>query len=218
METDEITIPVGNGISLRGNLTTPPGANALVIFSHSTGDSRLSHKNNELAEALNKEKIATLLTDLLTEKEEAAYENSFDIDLLAGHLVSITNHMKQMPVFKHLKVGYFGADTGAAAALKASVQMGDIIHAVVSRGGRPNLTKEDIAAIKSPTLLIVGGLDDDLIEFNLWAYNLLQCEKKLEVVEGASHLLEEPGKLEEVARLTAEWFATHLHPDPLLTP
>jgi len=162
--------------------------------------------------------MATLLIDLLTEKEDAAYENSFDIDLLAGHLVSVTNHIKKMPIFQHVKIGYFGADTGAAAALKASVQMGNIVHAVVSRGGRPNLTKENIAVVKSPTLLIVGGLDNDLIEFNLWAYNLLQCEKKLEVVEGASHLLEEPGKLEEVARLTVNWFAKHLHPDALLKP
>lgn len=217
METDEITIQVGDGISLKGNLTIPSGANAVVIFSHESGNSRLSHKNKEVAEILNKEKIATLVTDLLSEKEELTYEKSFDTDLLAAHLVNITNYVTQRPDLKNLKVGYFGAVTGSGAALKAAAQTDAIVRAIVSRGGRPNLSEADLAKVKAPTLLIVGSLDDEVIEFNQWAFKALQCEKKLEVIEGASHLLEEPGKLEEVAKLAANWFVKHLHPDPLLS-
>jgi putative phosphoribosyl transferase len=217
MKTDEITIQVDNDISLKGNLTVPSGANALVIFSHESESSRLSHKNKEVAEILNKEKIATLLTDLLTEKENASYENSFDTDLLAAHLVKITNYVMQIPNLKNLKIGYFGAATGSGAALKAASHKDASIQAIVSRGGRPNLSEEDLTKVKAPTLLIVGSLDDELIEFNQWAYKALQCEKKMEVIEGASHLLEEPGKLEEVAKLATNWFVKHLHPNPLLT-
>lgn len=218
METDEITIPVSDGVSLKGKLTVPSGANALVIFSHGSGDSRLSQKNNELAEILNKEKIATLLTDLLTEKEDTTYENSFDTDLLVGHLASKTASVMQRPDLKNLKIGYFGAGTGSGAALKAAARSDAAVQAIVSRAGRPNLSEEELAKIKAPTLLIVGSLDDELIEFNLWAFNALQCEKKLETIEGVSHLLEEPGKLDEVGRLAAGWFTKYLHPDFLLTP
>ena len=217
METDEITIPISNDINLKGSLIIPSGAIALVIFSHSGESSRLNHNNKDIASILNKKKIATLLTDLLTEKEDGLFENSFDIDLLAGHLSGITNYVIQRPDLKNLKVGYFGAGTGTGAALKAAVGAGKTIRAIVSRGGRPNLSKEELAEVKAPTLLLVGNLDDEVIKFNQWTFDALQCEKKLEVIEGASHLLEEPGKLDEVAQLAANWFARHLQPDPLLT-
>ena len=218
METDEIKIPISEGNNLKGVLTIPSGANAIVIFSHGSGDSRLSRKNNELAEILNKEKIATLLTDLLTEQEDISLENSFNTDLLVGHLTDITKAVMERPDLQHFKIGYFGAATGAGAALKAAAGSSVAVHAIVSRGGRPNLSKEELAEVKVPTLLMVGGLDDELIGFNQWAFNALQCEKKLEIVEGASHLLEESGKLNEVGRLATGWFAKYLHPDFLLTP
>lgn len=218
METHEITIPISGDISLKGTLTIPAGANAIVIFSQSTGDSRLNPKNSELAEILNKEKIATLLTDLLTEQEDISFENTFNTDLLVEHLTGITTTVMQRPDLYHFKIGYFGAATGSGAALKAAARSDTTVHAIVSRGGRPNLTEAELATVKAPTLLIVGSLDDDLIQFNQWAFKALQCEKELEIVEGATHLLEEPGKIDEVGRLAAGWFAKYLHPDYLLTP
>lgn len=212
MEENEVTIPLSNGISLKGNLTIPPEANAFVIFSHGSGSSRFSRRNNYVAAFLNAKKIATLLIDLLTEEEDEIYTNRFDIDLLTERLVDITNLMIQRPGLKNLKTGFFGASTGAASALKASVQTGSIIKAVVSRGGRPDLAQMSLTKVEAPTLLIVGSLDEAVIELNEKALTLLQCKKQLEIVEGASHLFEESGKLDKVARLAANWFIKHLAP------
>jgi putative phosphoribosyl transferase len=218
VKTIEITIPTGTGVNLKGNLNIPLGTHSLVVFSHGSGSSRFSSRNRYVAELLNKEKIATLLTDLLTEEEDTIYENRFDIDLITERLIIVTNHMIQRPGLQNLSLGYFGASTGAASALKAAARMGDIIQAVVSRGGRPDLAKEALPEVKAPTLLIVGALDYDVIKLNQNAYNVLQCEKELEIVYGATHLFEEPGKLDLVARFATDWFSKHLHPVPVLKP
>ncbi len=216
MEAIEIIIPIDNNISLNGNLNIPSGANSFVIFSHGSGSSRFSRRNNYVAEILNKQKIATLLTDLLTEKEDQIYENRFDIDLITARLVTVTNQVMQRPQLQNLKTGYFGASTGAASALKAAAHLGNAIQAIVSRGGRPDLAEEALIKVKVPTLLIVGSFDKGVIELNQMAYNKLQAEKQLKIVQGASHLFEEPGKLDEVAELAANWFTKHLHPNPIL--
>jgi putative phosphoribosyl transferase len=214
MEPNEITIKVGNVI-LMGNLNVPPGAGSLVIFSHGSGSSRFSRRNKLVAEILNKKGIATLLTDLLTQKEDEIYENRFNIDLITERLVDVTLQVTQKPVLSGLKTGYFGASTGAASALKAAARLSNKIEAVVSRGGRPDLAKEALVHVKAPTLLIVGSLDYGVIELNESAYKMLQCEKKLEIVYGAAHLFEEPGKLDEVAALASGWFTKYLHPNPI---
>jgi putative phosphoribosyl transferase len=215
--TTEISIHINDKITLIGNLNNPPGANSLVIFSHGSGSSRFSIRNKYVAEIFNKGKIATLLTDLLTEQEDRIYKNRFDIDLITERLITITKQMLQRPELQYLKVGYFGASTGAASALKAAAMLGDTIHAVVSRGGRPDLAKEALAGVKAPTLLILGSLDEEVIELNQRAYSMLQCEKKLEIIHGATHLFEEPGKLDEVASFATKWFTQYLHPNALLT-
>ncbi|MBI2270398.1 MAG: alpha/beta hydrolase [Bacteroidetes bacterium] len=212
MEASEITIPIGNNIHLKGNLHVPAGASSFVIFSHGSGSSRFSRRNNHVAEILNKEGIATLLTDLLTEKEDEIYENRFNIDLITERLIVVTNNARQRSGLQNTKIGFFGASTGAASALKAAAQMSNTIEAVVSRGGRPDLAKEALKEVKAPTLLIVGSRDSGVIELNENAFNILRCEKKLEIVNGATHLFEEPGKLDEVARLATNWFVKYLHP------
>lgn len=197
-------------VILQGNLAIPENAKGIVIFSHGSGSSRLSPRNNYVAEVLQKKGLATLLSDLLTEREDRIYENRFDIDLLTQRLIAITKWVKQNPETKGLKLGYFGASTGAASALVAAAYFGGEIKAVVSRGGRPDLGMQDIHKVKASTLLIVGGYDDLVIQLNQKAYEKLQCERKLEIVPEASHLFEEPGKLDEVARLSADWFARWL--------
>jgi putative phosphoribosyl transferase len=208
-----VDILVGDKVHLKGNLNVPAGAGSLVIFSHGSGSSRFSRRNNYVAEILNKEKIATLLADLLTEKEDKIYENRFNIELITERLITVTDHIRQRPGLQGLNIGYFGASTGGASALKAAARMGDKIHAVVSRGGRPDLAREALTEVKAPTLLIVGSLDDGVIDLNERAYETLRCEKKLEIIEGAGHLFEEPGKLREVATLATDWFTKHLHPE-----
>jgi putative phosphoribosyl transferase len=205
----EITIPVDH-IELKGILTLPSKANSLVIFSHGSGSSRLSPRNKFVADFLNNNGIATLLTDLLTEKEDDYYATRFDIDLLTHRLISVTDFVRNHPEYGTFTLGYFGASTGAASALCAAAHLGEAISAVVSRGGRPDLAKHDLPAVTSPTLLIVGGLDEDVIELNEMALDLLECAKKLVIVGGATHLFEETGKLQEVAKLAAEWFEKHL--------
>lgn len=209
MKKSEIKIPVGS-ITLKGNLNIPSDATSLIIFSHGSGSSRFSTRNNYVAEILNKEKIATLLTDLLTENEDRVFENRFNIDLLTERLISVTSYVRHLPELSHLPIGYFGASTGAASALKASVQLKELIHAVVSRGGRPDMAKSVLPNVKAPTLLIVGSLDGEVIKLNEIAYSLLNCEKKIQIIEGASHLFEEPGKLNEVAHLASDWFQKQL--------
>ena len=197
-------------VILQGNLAIPENATGIVIFSHGSGSSRLSPRNNYVAEVLQKKGLATLLSDLLTEKEDRIYENRFDIDLLTERLIAITKWVKENPETKGLNLGYFGASTGAASALVAAAYFGEEIKAVVSRGGRPDLGMQDIHKVKASTLLIVGGYDDLVIQLNQKAYDKLQCERKLEIVPEASHLFEEPGKLDEVARLSADWFSRWL--------
>lgn len=212
--SSEIQIPT-DSITLEGNLTIPEGAKGIVIFAHGSGSSRFSPRNRYVAQELQKEGIGTLLFDLLTAEEERidmiTAQLRFDIDLLADRLVSVTNWLLTNPETKKLSVGYFGASTGAAAALIAAKEHANIIKAVVSRGGRPDLAEKALPDVKAPTLLIVGGEDYQVIEMNQWALDRLKAEQKeLKIVSGATHLFEEPGTLEEVANLAGEWFKRYL--------
>ena len=199
-----------DGVILKGNLVIPKNSIGLVIFSHGSGSSRLSPRNNFVAEVLQKNDLATLLFDLLTEDEDRVYKNRFDIDLLTLRLIDVTQWVQQQKETKNLSLGYFGASTGAASALRAAAFYEKTIKAVVSRGGRPDLALNDINKITAATLLIVGGNDEVVIELNEKAYQKLQCQRKLEIIPNASHLFEEPGKLNEVAQISANWFATYL--------
>lgn len=201
-------------VTLRGLLGVPRDARGVVLFAHGSGSGRLSSRNNFVARSLQDAKLGTLLIDLLTEEEERIEARTghlrFDIELLADRLEAATEWLAQSPETRGLKIGYFGASTGAAAALVAAADMPDHVHAVVSRGGRPDLAGESLSKVKAPTLLIVGSRDVPVIPLNEDAYAQLRCEKKLEIVPGASHLFEEPGTLEVVARLAASWFRKHL--------
>lgn len=204
----EITIPIDT-IALEGTLTMPKGATGIVIFAHGSGSSRFSPRNVFVAGEMQKAGIGTLLIDLLTEKEDDVYETRFNIGLLTERLGRVVRWVAEAGETKGLAVGLFGASTGAAAALDAAADLGDRIAAIVSRGGRPDLAKE-LGKVTAPTLLIVGSDDIGVIELNEQALTLLRCEKKLELVPGATHLFEEPGALEEVARLALGWFRTYL--------
>jgi pimeloyl-ACP methyl ester carboxylesterase len=206
----ELIIPIGVHFKLHGDLNIPEGSNMLVIFSHGSGSSRFSPRNKFVAEELNKEKIATLMTDLLTDEEDSIYENRFDIDLLTERLVDITNYARVIPELNNFSIGYFGASTGAASALEAAARLKTIIKAVVSRGGRPDMAETFLKSVKAPTLFIVGSDDGEVVQLNKEAYHLLRCEKEIEIIEGATHLFEEEGKLEEVASLACNWFKEHL--------
>jgi putative phosphoribosyl transferase len=210
MTEHEIAIRIDEHIILNGNLSVPVDPVALVIFSHGSGSSRFSTRNRHVASILNENNIATLLADLLTEEEDRVYQNRFNIDLLTDRLIEVTLHVTQLPELRKLAVGYFGASTGAASALKAAARISERIQAVVSRGGRPDLAINLLAKVKAPTLLIIGGLDTDVIALNKEAYSELTCEKDLQVIPGAAHLFEEPGKLDEVAELAREWFLKYL--------
>lgn len=195
-----------NKITLEGMLAIPKNAKGIVLFVHGSGSSRLSPRNNFVATVLQKAGIGTLLIDLLTEEEDEVYETRFDIDLLTDRLVDIIHWLQKQPETKLLPFGLFGASTGAAAALKVAARLGTSINAVVSRGGRPDLAMDVLDKVTSPTLLIVGGNDFGVIELNEQAFAKLTFKKKLEIVEGATHLFEEPGALEKVARLATNWF------------
>jgi dienelactone hydrolase len=201
-------------IKLHGDLTIPKNAEGIVLFAHGSGSSRHSPRNKYVAQVLQKANLATLLIDLLTEDEEKVDDYTahlrFDIQLLAKRLSGATDWIMKNPDTKNLNIGYFGASTGAAAALVASTDYPDTINAIVSRGGRPDLAGPALIHVKAPTLLLVGGNDGPVIEMNEEALNLLRTEKKLVIVPGATHLFEEPGTLEQVAQLAAEWFETHL--------
>ena len=199
-----------DGVTLEGMLVLPEHARGVVLFAHGSGSSRLSPRNNFVAQNLQDAGFGTLLTDLLTKEEDATYENRFNMDLLTWRLERATQWVTEQPRCASLAVGYFGASTGAAAALNAAATLGSSIGAVVSRGGRPDLTMEALPSVQSPTLLIVGSLDDVVIELNRQAYAKLKIEKHLAIVKGATHLFEEPGTLQEVARLAAAWFKRHL--------
>ena len=200
-------------VILQGELSIPEGAPGVVLFAHGSGSSRHSPRNQFVARTIREAGAGTLLFDLLTREEEAIDSRTghlrFDIGLLAERLVDATYWLKGQ--LSHLSVGYFGSSTGGGAALVAAVELGDAVGAVVSRGGRPDLAGDALPLVKSPTLLIVGGLDYPVIEMNREAYARLRCEKELIIVPGATHLFEEPGTLEEVARLAANWFQRHLH-------
>ena len=213
MEENLVRIPAGKAI-LEGNLVMPDGAKGLVLFAHGSGSGRFSPRNQYVAKLLNKAGIATLLIDLLTKEEEAVdmrtSEFRFDIDLLSERLIAATEWIKNNPSTKNLALGYFGASTGAAAALRAAAEFPEDVKAVVSRGGRPDLSMEYLSKVRASTLLLVGGRDTAVLELNKQAMKNLLSEKKLEIVPGASHLFEEPGKLEEVARLSIDWFTAKL--------
>ena len=195
---------------LSGTLSVPAAAPGLVLFAHGSGSSRLSPRNRAVARALNAHGIATLLFDLLTPEEEPDRANVFDVPLLANRLVEAARWTRDCGIA--LPLGFFGASTGAAAALVAAADMPDRIAAVVSRGGRPDLAGNALERVRAPTLLIVGGNDSGVIELNEQAFARLRAPKKLEIVAGASHLFPEPGALEAVMRLATEWFARHLAP------
>ena len=166
MKVSELNIPIDRGITVKGNLNIPGKPKSLVIFSHGSGSSRFSPRNKFVADILNRNDIATLMVDLLSVKEDSVYENRFNIDLLTERLVKVTEYSIQLSALKDLTAGYFGASTGAASALKAAARLSDSVHAVVSRGGRPDLAKEALTEVKAPTMLIVCSLDDGVIELN----------------------------------------------------
>jgi putative phosphoribosyl transferase len=209
----EVQIHTGQAV-LPGNLHLPGDANALVLFAHGSGSSRHSPRNQFVARTLNDAGLATLLFDLLTHEEEAidtqTREVRFNISLLAERLVHATKWAKQQPQTRDLRIGYFGSSTGGAAALMAAVSVPQDVGAVVSRGGRPDLAAEVLPKVQAPTLLVVGANDDIVIELNEQARDKMRCEVKLEIIPGATHLFEEPGTLEKVAKLASDWFVTHL--------
>jgi pimeloyl-ACP methyl ester carboxylesterase len=209
----EIRIPLRDA-TLAGELAIPTGAISVVIFAHGSGSSRHSSRNQSVARALRESGLGTLLFDLLTAEEEQAEIRTrhlaFNIPFLADRLVAVTKWARRQPVCRDLNVGYFGASTGAAAALVAAADLPEVVQAVVSRGGRPDLAEMSLDRVKAPTLLIVGAADTPVIPLNERAYARLRCQKALQLVPNATHLFEEPGALETVAQLAAEWLLRHL--------
>lgn len=207
-----MTIPAA-GVTLQGDLALPADARGVVIFAHGTGSSRLSPRNRYVAQVLHQAECGTLLFDLLTEREAARRAAVFDIGLLAARLQAATRWLRAEADVAQLPLGYFGASTGAAAALVAAAEEGETIGAVVSRGGRPDLAAEALPRVSAATLLIVGGEDHGVIELNQQAYRELRAVKRLDIVPGAGHLFEEPGALERVAKLAADWMARYVAGD-----
>jgi dienelactone hydrolase len=211
----EVQIPAGRAV-LSGNLTIPENAMALVLFAHGSGSSRHSPRNQFVARTLNRARLGTLLFDLLTPEEEAfdiyTREHRFNINLLAERLVHATKWAGQQEETRDQRIGYFGSSTGGAAALVAAAELPQDVGAVVSRGGRPDLAGDALPKVQAPTLLIVGGNDDIVIELNEMARDQMRCEVKLEIIPGATHLFEEPGTLEHVSKLGSDWFSLHLGP------
>jgi putative phosphoribosyl transferase len=209
-----VEIGLAPDLVLSGDLRLPEPAAGLVVFAHGSGSSRLSPRNRQVAAALNEAGFATLLFDLLTGEEDLDRANVFDIGLLAERLLAVTRWVEGEEALKRLPLGYFGASTGAAAALSAAARLAGAVGAVVSRGGRPDLAAEGLERVTSPTLLIVGGADWQVLALNEEAAKLLRCEHEVAVVPGATHLFEEPGALERVAELAADWFGRHLTAAP----
>lgn len=204
-------VEISSGIArLEGMLEIPEGAKGIVLFAHGSGSSRFSPRNQYVARSLQDRGLGTLLMDLLEPAESEDRAKVFDIGLLAQRLAGATDWVRAEEATRHLNVGYFGASTGAAAALQAAAQKRDVVKAVVSRGGRPDLAMGWLPQVTAPTLLIVGGVDYPVIPLNEAAYAQLAAPKELAIVPGATHMFEEPGKLEEVARLAGEWFEKHL--------
>lgn len=207
----EKLIQVKHGdVILEGMLKIPQGTQGIVLFAHGSGSSRLSPRNNFVANTLNEGGLATLLIDLLSKQEDEVYQTRFDIDLLTERLNIVIQWLKKQPHTQNLGLGIFGSSTGAAAALRAASEMGEEVKAVVSRGGRPDLAMDILDRVTAPTLFIVGGNDAGVIELNQEAYERLTCFKKFKIIPNATHLFEEPGCLEEVARIAEEWFNRHL--------
>ena len=208
-------VHIGAGrVGLEGSLAIPESAAGIVVFAHGSGSSRHSPRNRFVAESLRRKGLGTLLIDLLTEEEENVDVRTrhlrFDIDLLAGRLVAAANWLSRQDATRHLRLGFFGASTGGGAALVAAAERPDLVGAVVSRGGRPDLAATALAHVTAPTLLIVGGEDDVVIDLNRAALIQMRCEVKLEIIRGATHLFEEPGALARVADLAGAWFSRHL--------
>jgi len=205
---NEKIIHIETGMAvIEGALNIPQNALGIVLFAHGSGSSRFSSRNNYVAQVLQKNNLATLLIDLLTKEEDMDYDNRFDIDMLSERLIETTKWLKKNDETKNLKIGYFGASTGAAAAINAATV--ESVYAVVSRGGRVDLAEENLSKVKVPTLLIVGGDDDFVLEVNKEALKKINAEKELAIIPHATHLFEEPGTLEKVAELTAQWFVKH---------
>lgn len=200
-----------DGVRVEGMLELPADARALVLFAHGSGSSRHSPRNNHVARQLRGRRLGTLLMDLLTVEEDRDYETRFDIGLLTARLVAATRWVREQERTRGLPIGYFGASTGAAAALEAAAAVPDAVGAVVSRGGRPDLASRDaLAGVDAPTLLLVGGRDTLVLDLNRDAYARLACTKELTVIPGATHLFEEPGTLDAVAERAGAWFVEHL--------
>ena len=214
LATSEVRLPAGDAW-LYGDLALPASFSALILFAHGSGSGRHSARNRQVAQRLQQCGFATLLFDLLTAQEEQVdlqtREHRFDIPVLTQRMQDATSWAASQPQLRHARIGYFGASTGSAAALIAAARLGDRIGAVVSRGGRPDLAGSvALAAVTAPTLLIVGGADEGVIELNQQALRLMHCEKEMVLVPGATHLFEEPGALEQVSTLAAGWFSSHL--------
>lgn len=207
---EEVNIPVEHTI-VKGELTIPVNAHAIIIFSHGSGSSRFSKRNQLVARYLQEKNFGTLLFDLLTEEEDLHFYNRFNINLLTKRLAGVTEWLERLPAAKDCRIGYFGASTGAASALKAASML-PVIEAVVSRGGRPDLAMEILPRVKAPVLLIVGSQDHDVLLLNKEALQKLGGKKQLKVVEGATHLFEEPGAMNIVCDLAAGWFEKFLEP------
>lgn len=206
---NEVVIPLNDNIELSGELIIPHRATCIVIFSHGSGSSRFSPRNKKVAQRLQLNQIGTLLFDLLTPEEDRNYSTRFNIELLTQRLAAATQWLEQFSPALHHHIGYFGASTGAASALKAAVMLPQV-KTVISRGGRPDLAMDVLYKVQAPTLLIVGSLDNDVMQLNQQAYERLTCEKKLEVVAGASHLFSEKGTLDKVADLAVAWCRKYL--------
>jgi putative phosphoribosyl transferase len=209
----EVVVQAG-GVHVAGTLGLPDGARGIVVFVHGSGSSRQSPRNRYVAARLDRAGLGTLLFDLLTVEEDADRANVFDIDLLARRLLEVTTWLSTRPDTADLSIGYFGASTGAAAALSAAADPHAQVAAIVSRGGRPDLARAALGQVRAPTLLVVGGHDESVLQLNRAAQARLRCENRLEIVPGATHLFEEPGALELVAELAARWFTTHLRVVP----
>jgi putative phosphoribosyl transferase len=211
VDVEPVVVRVGS-LDLAGDLAVPTAARGVVVFAHGSGSSRLSPRNRAVAAALNDGGLATLLFDLLTVAEEADRSNVFDIPLLGRRLADATRWLRDHPPAQHLPIAYFGASTGAAAALWAAAERGVEIASVVSRGGRPDLAAARLEEVRAPTLLIVGGLDTTVLALNADAQSHLRCANRLEIVPGATHLFEERGALDRVATLALDWFVRWFDP------
>lgn len=208
---ESLMIKVGD-VFLEGELTMPENPSGLIIFSHGSGSSRFSPRNRLVSQFLNKNGFGTFLFDLLTQAEDQDYEQRFDIELLSRRLEEVTRYLIKLPALNNIPLGYFGASTGAASALIAASKLQNKIKAVVSRGGRPDMASGYLEDVEAPSLLIVGELDFDVLNLNKLALEEIAGKKSLKIVEGATHLFEEPGTLEQVAELSLDWFIQNLKP------